>query len=233
MLGRRENKRKKGGQQAAEWLDACRFRERSIAFHLLYNCFWSRLVPNNLRRRNTDFWKRGTDIATAVATAVAAASLTFAYLSYRDQERTSRLQRTQTVLAEASKEYVDDTQRAAMFKFTGRGTDTIDPMSDTEANTYFTISDKPDTSENYIKWNAARKHLNILEGLSFAYIHNLADEKILAEVSCLEIVRSYEYFASLIEKFTKGHPAHGWLDIPKAARLLEAKYGPECQKVKE
>jgi len=189
-------------------------------------------MPHEKHRGKSDTLKTVTDIVTAGATVVAALSLVLAYFAYKDQERSALLLRTQAALATAAKEYSDDSIREPLLQFKGRWDDIIRPMTDAEAEDLFNISVKPDNSPAYRKWNAARQHLNTLEGLSFVYVNDLVDRKFLASVTCLEIVRSNRYFAPLIRKFAGPYPAHGWWTITKAAEMLEHEYGPECNRIK-
>jgi hypothetical protein len=183
------------------------------------------------KHESSDTWnliKRITDIVVALATVVAAFSLVVAVLVYKDQERSSRLQRTQTLLAAASGDWNDD-QRKALFGFEGRWNPNITPMSPTEADALFKIGDRPSENDQYKKWNAARKHLNVIETLAFAYVYDMADDEILASTMCLYMARSNRYFAALIERAKADYPRHTWQVIPQAVRSMEDRYGTECE----
>lgn len=165
-----------------------------------------------------------TEIVVAFATVVGAGSLVVALLAYKDVGRSALLQRTMQVLSDTSEEGGEE-HRKALFSFEGRWGPKIVPMSSAFASALFEAGLQPCESENYKKWNAARKHLNSLETLSFAYVYRIADRHILAETVGLEIVRSAAYFAELIKLVAEDYPthAHTWLIIPKAAKLLEEK----------
>ncbi len=105
------------------------------------------------------------------------------------------------------------------------------PLSPDTAESFIEVARNPDRDKDlYVRWNAARKHLNRLEEVAFAYIYDFVDSEILAASSCAPLVRSNQYFKALIEAFRRDYgDRHPWQLIPQAAALMESRYGPECK----
>ena len=79
-----------------------------------------------------------------------------------------------------------------------------------------------DGSAEFKKWQVARRHLNQVERISFAYVHGLVDRKLLCNWSGEYIVRSAKYFHPLIEKFREGRgDTHPWQVIEKAKKRMD------------
>jgi hypothetical protein len=178
-------------------------------------------------------FKRTTDTITAVATVISAVTLGVAALAYLDQERTNRLQRTLTFLTQAEQSVSEDEREAIIEEFPERWKRDIRmPLSREEARSFLRVAREPKTDPQlYYKWNLARKHLNQVETLAFAYIHDLADAEILATSTCASMARSNLYFKELIDVFRSEFGAgQSWQVIPQAVRAMESQYGePGCK----
>jgi hypothetical protein len=172
--------------------------------------------------------------------AAAGIAVTFGIIAYgyyqqqvEGQETTARMQRTLQFLKEINTAENGVQRRALLEQFPDRWTKKIDEdkiIKPTEAAALFAIAGKPSADEPYRKWDAARRHLNQLEIVAFAYKYNLADRNILAAAACRSIVRSNLYFRELIEALRQEYGAgHSWQLIREAAAKMEESYGPECQ----
>jgi hypothetical protein len=152
-------------------------------------------------KATVDLYKRVTDTFTAIGTVVLAATLVVTALGYLEEERTGRLQRTSELLRAPD---VDEELRIALFAmFPGRWTTPVIPMTHEEAQSFFDIGrQKPEKNQEvYDRWNVARKHLNRVETLAFAYLHDLADTEILAAARCAYMSRSNDYSSRKLAKF--------------------------------
>jgi hypothetical protein len=95
------------------------------------------------------------------------------------------------------------------------------------AKSLFDVSAKP-KDPLYDEYNTARKHLNSLVPISFAYVQGIGDRRILAEDSCVSLVRSYKYFATLIDEFHVFGSQQSWQVIRQAVRQMSADYPELC-----
>jgi hypothetical protein len=164
-----------------------------------------------------EFLRLAAVVATAVSVAVAA------YAIWRNW-RTGVLQRTSTFLIDLRKE--DETKRLAIWRAFPRrwDPDMTVQMTAEEANRLFQVGGRPEEhgSLEYEKWNVARRHLNELEDIAFAYVHRLVDRDILSASKGQYLKRSARYFSPLIEKLRVEYgDEHGWQVIKKALQLME------------
>jgi hypothetical protein len=175
-------------------------------------------------------------IASWVSIAIAIFVGYFAY-SYYDrhvklQENNARLERTLRIL-QGTRE--DNDQRLAMFDlFPGRWTVPLGtPLTTEEAIDFREKCTKPrDHADLCKKWDVARKHLNEIEPVAFAYVHNLGDSKIIAASTCVYMSRSFKYFERLIEAFRALYGnGHSWQAIAHAVTNMKNEYGDECTKL--
>ena len=192
-------------------------------------------MPKKANREPVDIFKRVTDTFTAAATVILALTLVVTADGYRREERANRLQRTLAILARANGNYTDwEAQRDAMFAyFQDRWQDPmVGTLSKKRAEIYFKVSNQAATTgTDYAEWRIARRHLNDIGDLAFAYVHELADRETLAASECVTIVKSNRYFKELIKAFKALGPGQYWQVIPKAVAQMEKDYGPECKKL--
>jgi len=180
----------------------------------------------------SDLLKRVIDIVAALATVVAAASLVIALKTYRDQERSGRLQRSLELLKLLNTEEPEDERKKLLTEFQDRWQRPMrSPLTREAAQSFLDISRDPNKDKQlYEKWNVARRHLNRLEEAAFAYVYDLGDRKVLAASVCIPMARSSRYFKELIDLFRMEFgEQHSWQLILKATTMMEAKYGPECK----
>jgi hypothetical protein len=99
-------------------------------------------------------------------------------------------------------------------------------LLDTALKTRLDTNDR----ELYEKWDTARRHLNELEIIAFAYVYDFADRKLLAAAACGGMVRGNAYFEKLIEVLRdKFGYAQSWQIIPQAVKMMEREYGAGCR----
>jgi hypothetical protein len=211
-------------------------------------------------------WK---DRATILGVCVAIFALSVASLTYLDNERAKKLERTYSLLGEAYKGYTDD-HRAAMYRYFGGRFDysnrggqkkEIEPMRPEVARTLVDLSrgsvaletenwkklnskqpvdresedakkkKEKDHEDNKLEaYNTARRHLNALQDLAFAYVHATADRETLARAVCPAMSKSRFYFGPLIAEFRADvGVSQSWQVIPEAVDMMERKFGGrEC-----
>jgi len=109
------------------------------------------------------------------------------------------------------------------------------PITKAEAKEFWDISAKRFKKGHVVeRYNLARRHLNRLEPLAFAYVHDVAEPEVLAASICPVMVRSNFYFQELIQVFGENlGPAQGWQVIPRAVKSMERDYGSNCEKLFE
>jgi hypothetical protein len=179
-----------------------------------------------------DWYKRGTDTAGPL---IAIVAVVIAVWAYQATETVGRLQRTLNLLNPPSSPGAEKQRRAMLQNFPDRWVNPIkDPLPYAQAEDYFkSCREKPD-SESCKKWDVARRHLNEIEPLAFAYVHGIGDKRILAAATCVYMARSYRYFEHLIEVLRKEYNAgHSWQVIRQAVMRMENKYGLECTRLHE
>jgi hypothetical protein len=146
------------------------------------------------------------------------------------QESNGRLERTLKILHSGPE---DNDQRLAMFDlFADRWTvPPGTPLPRDDAVDFSKKCTRPrDFPEICDRWNVARKHLNEIEPIAFAYVHNLGDSRILAASTCVYIARSFRYFEQLIEAFRELYGnGHSWQVIKQAVTGMEGMYDKECK----
>jgi hypothetical protein len=189
------------------------------------------LAAGNAKASSGDGFKRGIEVVTALATIVAAGSLVVAVLTYRDQEKSARLQRTLDLFKALNVEEPDNDRKMILTAFPDRWQKNMTPLAPDVAETFIDAARHPDQDQGvYERWNTARKHLNRLEEVAFAYVFDFVEPEILAASACSTLVRSNQYFKALIEVFRREYgDRHSWQLIPQAAALMESRYGPECK----
>jgi hypothetical protein len=193
------------------------------------------------------------NIATAAATVVATIALIIAVrqlkvaasqlevtaLQYQDQERTGRLERTYKFMDAAGNYLNAEERKQLIIQFPGRWEKDVQfCLSRDEADRFLQVALEADRyskhpekdSDQYKRWNLARKHLNQVETLAFPYFHNLIDREILAASACESMAKSYKYFRQLIEVFgVYLGGGQSWQVIPTVVKLMDKDYGPACQ----
>jgi hypothetical protein len=190
-------------------------------------------MASNGDEQIVDIYKRTTDTVVAVGTLMFALSLVVAVYAYLDQERTGRLQRTLSLLSPQDSDAGEAQRLAMLTKFKGRWPKAMVPLAPEKAKAYFDISTEPERDkELYDEWNVARKHLNQLESIAFAYVHDLGDRKTLAAATCLYMARSSRYFKELIDIFGRELPGQSWQVISEAVSRMEKRYGTDCANLK-
>jgi hypothetical protein len=166
-------------------------------------------------------------------------AISVAFIAYRYydrqaklQENNGRLERTLKIL-QAGPE--DNAQRLAMFDlFPGRWTVPLGtPLSSEDAVAFRDKCTRPrDYADICNRWNVAREHLNEIEPIAFAYVHNLGDSEILAASKCVYMTRSFKYFEQLIAAFRALYgKGHSWQVIEQAVTNMKDQYGEECTKL--
>ena len=178
--------------------------------------------------KSVDKYRRATDTVTAAGTVFLALTVAVTAWGIHREESKSRMQRTLYFLNSAYTE--DEQQRIAMLEeFPNRWKPQItEPLSKDEAQNFFDVSTEPKNTQHH-RWNVARKHLNNLEPLAFAYAYDLADPKIIAANACGLMTRSYQYFKELIDLFReKLGPGQSWQVIPRVVNDMNDRYRPEC-----
>jgi hypothetical protein len=169
---------------------------------------------------------------TAGAAVVTALGVVVAALTYIDQERTSRLQRTFQIMAQSSRYLTDKEFDDLKIAFVGRWNNPVGkPISLDEAQMLFRISPHPE-SEGYQRYDLVRKYLNAVETIAFAYVKNLADDELLAQLTCPSVAKSSRYFQQVIAVFGRElGETQSWQVIPQAVKGMESRYGQECAKL--
>jgi hypothetical protein len=198
---------------------------------------WLR-IPWTIVQRSRDCIRKTSYthwIGTAAAAGVllVAGMLFFIARAYWDQEQTDRLKRTFEIIAAVESSVNEEEMRGLVREFPGRWQKNVRfCVGKEESESFLEVALKPDDSAKYRRWNLARKHLNGIEPLAFAYYYGLGDRRILTASSCGYLTRSSRYFGHLINVFGAyfggGQP---WQVIPKSARLMEDEWGPACIKL--
>jgi hypothetical protein len=170
-----------------------------------------------------------TDKVMAISTAILATGVAFAAASYVEEQHIARLQRTVEFLLPTYTE--DEQQRIAMFEeFPDRWEIPMKAqLPPKEAQRFFDASANPN-SKDYYRWDVARRHLNHLEPLAFAYCYDLGDQKVIAANACPTMKKSYHYFQKLIDLFSlKFGSNQSWQFIKKAVVDMDKRYAQECE----
>jgi hypothetical protein len=189
-----------------------------------------------------DRYKRCTDTVSALGTIVAIVGLVVAYNIYKGHreeannqresvERIALLERTAALLVSpADTERAENHRKAMLTQFRGRWKPKMtDLISPDEARKLWDASADP-SHRSHGKWDAARRHLNGLEPIAFAYVHGLADKEILARSHCKYLTRSALYFGELIERFRIEYGVgHTWQVIAHAATAMRKAHGNDCE----
>ena len=186
-------------------------------------------LRNFFRRMTFENW---TSSITAGATVFTAGSLLVAACAYRDQERSSRLERTHHFMTDAEK-YVDEHERMEIIaQFPGRWQREVRfCLAKEQAEKFLKIALDPKADPaKYHRWDLARKHLNQVETVAFPYVHKLGDREILATSTCVYMAKSNKYFRHLIAIFGRYFGAgQSWQVIPEALSMMADDYGrPVC-----
>jgi hypothetical protein len=179
-----------------------------------------------------DFYHKVVAASFNIIIAIVVASVAYHYYDrqLKAQNANARLERTLKTLTGGA---ADEPQRKAMFeKFPDRWKVPIGkPLSYDDAVAYRDTCTRPWENEALCaKWDVARKHLNELEPVAFAYVHDFADSEILAAAMCVYMVRSFRYFEQLILALRELYgPGHTWQVIKQAVTSMQQKHGEECK----
>jgi hypothetical protein len=182
-----------------------------------------------------EWYKLITDGITAAGTVFVAASVVVAVLTMRQEDKAKRLERTYALMHEFNRAEFEEEGARMLKYFPGRYEypKIKKPMEYDLAQKLWGVSKirYEKDNETVRKYNAARKHLNRVETLAFAYVHNTAEPKVLATLICPTLGRSNIYFEELIKVFRQVGPAQSWQVIPKAASMMQSAYGTECERL--
>jgi hypothetical protein len=175
-------------------------------------------------------FKDWTRAVAAIGLLLVAGGLFFIARTYWDREQTDRVKRTFEGIAAAENSVNEEESRGLVREFPGRWQKTVRfCLGREQSEAFLEVALKPDDSANYKRWSLARKHLNGAETLASAYYYELGDRGILTTRSCGYLTRSSKYFAHLIGVFGQYFGGgQRWQVIPKAAKLMEDKWGPAC-----
>lgn len=187
-------------------------------------------MPNQWREN----YKLITDTLTAAGIVVLAATLVIIIkgnVLEENKARLERLDRTFGVLNTAHQIEDEKQQKDSIRLFEHRWDPQItQPLPREKAELFYDVAIKPDSGKHE-EWNVARKHLNAVETLAFAYMHEIGDQKIIAASECASMTKSYQFFKSLIEVFgEKLGPTQSWQIIPQAVTDMNVRYPQECGK---
>ena len=173
------------------------------------------------------------EIVNTLANVVIAGGVWIALLTYWGGERNARVGETLSLIDinPPRTQESEAAQYKAMFEdFPDRFDYPIKTtLPEVTARKFVAIATQPN-DEFYPKYDTARKHLNSLEPIAFAYVHGLGDRKILADAACLSMVRSYKYFESLIDAFGQRFGRlQPWQVIRQAVTQMNADYPEACK----
>jgi hypothetical protein len=201
--------------------------------------------------KDHEFWRTlAALVGTLVAVLVAVAGGFWGLYQYNAQVRGERVGRTLALFDKVNAGInaelpVDEAvkweavhRRKAVFRyFPGRSETPVRRLPEAEAKQLLEIALAEDLKNDedrkrYEKYDVARRHLNELEGLAFAFVYDYASRELIAAAQCARLVRSNRYFEELFKAFRdKLGLGQSWQIIPYAVKLMEQDYGSGCDRL--
>jgi hypothetical protein len=183
------------------------------------------------------------EAVNALANVIIAAGVVVALLAYLGSERTARVEQTFKLIEDLSPPHSAEEVAAAaqQFKamtkyFPARYEFPLKtPLPLADAQSLLAVARHPERSEEFEKYDTARKHLNALIPVAVAYVHGLGDPAILADRECSFLARSYNYFEHLIEVFGSAQgfgPRQAWQVIRRAVTQMRTEHPESCSDIR-